>query len=138
MFKCNLVNIFVLMLLIISNCYANQISPLIPIYTNANQTITVTQKSPEFKIQLKANPTTGYTWTTKQYDQHLLTLVNYRYIPPSVQMPGAGGIAEWDFKANAKAFEKPQSTIIQLLYARSWDLTDHPTNIEFKVVTKLN
>ena len=136
MFKCNLIGFLVLVMLMISNGYADQIPTPIPIYTNANQTITVTQKSPEFKIQLKANPTTGYTWTTKQFDQQLLTLVNYHYIPPSIQMPGAGGIAEWDFKCNTKAFVKPQSTIIHLLYARSWDVTDHPTNVEFTVKTK--
>lgn len=134
MSKCNLIMIFILMILTINASYADQIP--IPIYTDASQTITVTRKSSEFKIQLKANPTTGYTWTTKQFDQQLLTLINYHYIPPSVQMPGAGGIAEWDFKCNAKAFVKPQSTIIHLLYARSWDVTDHPTNVEFTVKLK--
>lgn len=126
--------IFILMTIIDSNSYAIKI----PIYTNANQTITVTRKSPEFKIQLKANPTTGYTWITKQYDQKLLTLVNYHFIPPSVQMPGAGGTSEWDLKANPQLFLKPQTTLIHLLYARSWDLTDHPTKLEFKIVSKLN
>jgi predicted secreted protein len=132
----NLITFFLVTILIINKCYADQKLLPIPIYTDSSQTITVTQKSPEFTIQLKANPTTGYTWITKKYDQQLLTLVNYHYNPPSLQMPGAGGIAEWDFRAKPQAFVKTQTTIIHLLYARSWDLTDHPTNVEFKVLTK--
>ncbi len=127
-----------LIILMISNCYADQKLLPIPVYTAPNQTITITKKSPEFIIQLKANPTTGYTWITKKYDQQLLILVNYHYIPPSLQMPGAGGNAEWYFRAKPQAFVKSQTTIIHLLYARSWDLTDHPTNIKFKVVTQLH
>lgn len=137
MIKVKLVTMFILMI-IINRCFADQKLPPIPIYTDSTQTITITQKSPEFIIQLKANSTTGYNWITKKYDKQLLTLVNYHYKSPSIQMPGAGGFAEWDFRAKPDAFLNAQTTTIHLLYARSWDLADHPTNIEFKVVTKLH
>ncbi len=126
------------MLFFISKSFADQNKQQIPVYTDSSQSITITPNSPEFKIQLKANPTTGYTWNTKKYDQNLLTLVNYRYLSPHIQMPGAGGISEWDFKAKAAFFVKSQSTEINLLYARPWDLSDNPTNLQFTVMSKIN
>lgn len=134
----NLILVLLLLISLISTSIAEDSKQQIPIYTDSSQTIIVSQNSPEFKIQLKSNPTTGYTWITKQYDHSLLTLVNYQYVPPMAQMPGAGGIAVWDFKAKSKFFIKSQSTNVQLLYARSWDLNDNPTLVNFVITNGKN
>lgn len=134
----NLILVIILQLSLISISLAENTKPQIPIYTESSQAIIVTQNSPEFTIQLNANPTTGYTWTTKQYDHSLLTLVNYQYVPPIDLMPGAGGKAVWDFKAKSKFLIKSQSTHIQLLYARSWDLNDNPTLVNYIIMNRVD
>lgn len=134
----NLILVMILLILLINYSLADESKPQIPIYTKSSQTIFVTQNSSEFKIQLNSNPTTGYSWTTKQYDHTLLTLISYQYVPPVAAMPGAGGIAIWDFKAKSQFFIKSQSTHIHLLYARPWDLNDNPTDVNFVVTSRIN
>lgn len=131
--KLYLKGLIILFLFINNVSFAASNPSTVPIYTDSTQTIVVNAANPTFIIQLKANPTTGYSWSTKSYDNHLLTLINYQYIAPATNLIGAGGESVWTFQVNPQALQKPMTTSIHLLYARPWDLADHPTDIVFIV-----
>lgn len=85
--------------------------------------IHVQSANPEFIIKLQSNPTTGYSWAIQQMDRSLIKIKSHQYIPPSQQMPGAGGIEEWHFLAKPAAFTAPKSTRIDMIYVRPWEKT---------------
>lgn len=107
-----------------------------PIYNNPDKVIVVDKFHSQFEIMQNANPTTGYSWTIKDYDKNLLNLVSSHYLTSKSQLAGAGGRMVWIFQATPEAFRQgvDAETKIQLTYARSWSPNDHPTNVEFKVV----
>lgn len=107
----------------------------VPKYDHPEKPIVVDPAVPQFEIIQNANATTGYSWTLRQYDKRLLTLVNSSYIPSKSQLAGAGGKMIWVFRATPEAFQQETTeTKILLTYARSWAPNDHPTSVEFKVV----
>ena len=88
--------------------------------------ITVSAKSPEFKITEPTNPTTGYSWNIV-YDHDLLSLTTEKTYVPNSKLMGAGGKMIWVFKAKPEAFKKPDSqTMLRLVYERPWNPQDHP------------
>ena len=76
--------------------------------------------SRQFTIKLPANPTTGFQWTVKQYDNTFLQLAGSQYVPPLVQRFGAGGNMVFTFSL-IKGATYPQSTTMFFNYARGWE-----------------
>ncbi|ARB91686.1 protease inhibitor I42 family protein [Legionella longbeachae] len=89
-------------------------------YANDNPTLNVNVSSPSFEVTLPANPTTGFQWSVVQYNKKLLTLSNSSYEQPKTKLMGAGGQMHFIFTLQ-KGVNFPQSTEIQLKYARSWE-----------------
>lgn len=100
-----------------------------------DQAIIVKATMPEFTLRLKANPTTGYRWTVKQYDTRLLTLVKNEFLAPKRNRLGAGGIELWTFKVNVVAFAVPTTTTVTMEYARPWEKRAG-TVLSFTIITK--
>lgn len=94
------------------------------VYTDTSKTIMVTKDKPSFIIKLPANPTTGYSWFTKSYDDRLLNLEKQVYVAPKSSMTGQGGYTYWYFTATDKAFQGAFVSQIQLIYGRPWELND--------------
>mgnify|MGYP006279386657 FL=1 len=72
----------------------------------------------EFVINLKTNPSTGYTWTIEEgFSDSLLTLQDEEYVPmenPSNKPRlGAGGTQKWHFQAVKKG-----TTLLKFVYKR--------------------
>jgi len=113
-----------------------QSMPSTPIYSDPGTVITVSSGSPVFTITQPANPTTGYSWSIKNYDSSLLKLiaVDYRGFSTSAQMPGSGGNEVFVFQAQPQAFTTQGSTQITLVYARSFAPQDNPKTVVFNVM----
>lgn len=100
------------------------VSLLVFIFAAANAatsiTINVDLKQEHFVVILPANPTTGYQWELKNYDQSLLKLVGSKYLPPKSQLIGAGGKTEFSFKL-IKGKSYPAKTTMLFNYLRPWE-----------------
>jgi hypothetical protein len=74
------------------------------------KTIQVRKNNSIFSITLDANPTTGYTWFLKSYDQLFIKPLGkkYKMKAGAEEMPGAGGKEVWTFQLKPKAFLVPR------------------------------
>lgn len=81
-----------------------------PVHVNAGQT---------FKLTLKSNPTTGYSWDlTSPLDESIIRFVGKEYQPDksAIKLVGAGGVEIWTFKAVGKG-----EALIDMKYVRPWE-----------------
>src|SRR5262245_44150823 len=88
------------------------------VYTEDKLSITVPPNQPTFVIKLKSNPTTGYSWFLREYDQNILMPVSQQFEKPTQELMGASGFEIWTFKVKPAGFVVPQQTIIRMVYAR--------------------
>lgn len=103
-------------------------------FTDSSKAIVVKKTSPSFDIILQSNPTTGFTWSLKNYDSQIIKPVANKYFPPKNGLIGSAGYDKWTFMVKPGGFVVPQTTSITLIYARPWDQQSaQATN--FKVVT---
>jgi|GEM_PF-1784996 len=72
-----------------------------------------------FKIELTANPTTGYTWNIEQLDESLFKVVSSGYKSERTDLVGSGGTAYWEIMPLKAGKAK-----IGLDYYRSWEGKD--------------
>lgn len=63
-----------------------------------SQTITVMPGQTQLVIKLAGNPTTGYVWAAKAYDQSTFELTGNGYLPEKTDSVGAGGTYQFIFK----------------------------------------
>jgi inhibitor of cysteine peptidase len=104
-------------------------------YIDPLKTIVVKKSAPEFTITIQSNPTTGYSWSLKDYDYNLISPVSSKYYPPvNKKLIGAGGYEKWTFRVKPQGFIVPQTTSLTLIYSRPWDQQGAQVTI-FKVVT---
>lgn len=79
----------------------------------------VNKNDAQFSVELKSNPTTGYQWFVKSYDQNLIKLESNQYIPGVPQRVGSGGKNIFTFKMVGKNY--PPQTKIMFEYKRPWE-----------------
>ncbi|MDI9818289.1 MULTISPECIES: protease inhibitor I42 family protein [unclassified Legionella] len=91
-------------------------------FANAADTmiINVDANQPHFIITLPSNPTTGYQWIVKDYDQSFLRLLSSRYVAPQNKLIGAGGNMIFTFEL-IKGKTYPQNTKMTFKYVRPWE-----------------
>lgn len=106
-----------------------------PIYTENQLSITVTADSPEFIIKLKSNPTTGYSWSLRDYEKKLIIPVKHGFQKPIKQLIGAPGFELWTFRVKPNGFNGAHQTVIRFVYARPWESHDASTPLTFKIMT---
>ena len=105
------------------------------VFTDSLKTIVVKKSKPVFSIILQSNPTTGYSWSLKNYDVSLILPVSNKFYPPTnKKLIGAPGYEKWTFRVKPSGFTVPQLTNITLIYLRPWDEQSAQV-INFKVVT---
>lgn len=66
-------------------------------YPNQRNSISV-KKGDTYTITLDENPTTGFKWHWEVSNSSIVQIVSDRYVPPSNNLPGAGGKHEWVIK----------------------------------------
>lgn len=82
--------------------------------------INLTPTQDTFQVTLPSNPTTGYQWSIKSYDQTLLNLVSSKFIQPQTKLMGAGGTMLYTFELK-KGVNPPKLTSLVFSYARPWE-----------------
>lgn len=85
-----------------------------PIYKEGQKIIIVSPDHPRFVIKLKSNPSTGYRWTLREYNQSLISLKDREAIGPG----GIGAPEDeyWEFKVRKHALQFPNTTRIKFEY----------------------
>lgn len=106
------------------------------VFFEPQKPIVVNAQQPVITIQLNENPTTGYRWFIKDYPQQWLTLQKHSFIGPQANKPGAPGVASWTFVVNKAALLAPHMLKIEYVYARPWDMQDHPTERAVVILTQ--
>lgn len=104
-------------------------------YTEDNTNIMITSTQPQFTIQLKSNPTTGYSWFLKKYNSKYIKPVKHSFQAPTTQLVGAPGYELWVFTVEAAAFTVPVQTTIKFNYARPWEKGKNTPEATFTVST---
>ncbi len=132
----NIKQIIFLLVSILFCSGAIAVKPDSTIYNENNTTIQVTPLHPQFTIQLKSNPTTGYMWFLREYSTKMITPLKHSVIAPEKKLIGASGYEQWTFKVNPEAFIVPQLLTIRMIYTRPWTSTDPGTQIIFRVMTE--
>ena len=103
-------------------------------YSDSNLSILATVNQPVFTIKLKSNPTTGYSWSLKNYDAKVIQSIKHVYQAPNHGLIGQSGFELWTFRVKPAGFNQAEkTTTISMIYARPWQPSDHPTQLEFKV-----
>jgi inhibitor of cysteine peptidase len=72
-----------------------------------------------FRIELPANPTTGFNWYPINLDENYFKIKSSGYNPSDNKLLGAPGVSYWELIPL-----KEGSTSIQLLYFRPWEGKD--------------
>ena len=88
---------------------------------DAQDSVIVNAKTKAATITLKSTPSTGYRWYLKSYPSDIFSSVNYDYLPPSQEMPGSPGKAQFTFKVSGQASTVPRIVPVVLVNARSWE-----------------
>lgn len=108
----------------------------IPVYTDEKPNVVVAPAQNTFIIKLKSNPTTGYGWYLRGYDNDIVQPVKHRYeVAADKNLIGSGGFEYWTFSIKKAGFVVPQQTTIQLVYARPWQGTEGSSQVAFQVST---
>ena len=108
------------------------------IYTVEKPEIIVSSKNPEFKIKLKSNPTTGFSWFLKEYETTMLVADKHQFEAPdntNSHLVGAPGYEVWTFHVKPAGFVVPRQTLLRFIYLRPWSHADSVTQVVFQVVT---
>lgn len=103
-------------------------------YTDPQKPLMVKRSQPTFVVTLQSNPTTGFSWALKTYDQNFIRPVSKVFYPAKNGLIGAGGYEKWTFMVRPNAFVVPQTTSITLIYSRPWEM-EGAQALTFKVVT---
>lgn len=106
------------------------------VFTEKDSAFIITQRDPQFTIQLKSNPTTGYTWFLKSYDHHFIVPTKHVFQANThKKLIGAPGYELWSFTVKPNAFAVPHQTTIEFSYARPWEREQNSTLLVFRVST---
>lgn len=105
------------------------------IYDESKTAVIIDDKQPVFIIKLISNPTTGYSWFLKDYDQTMIKPVKHEYHSPKQEMPGAPGYELWVFRVKSEALSVPRRSVIKMVYARPWEIGQSAKYADFVVTT---
>lgn len=106
------------------------------IYTAQKTHITITTAQPQFIIQLKSNPTTGFSWFLKKYNPQWIQPIKHHFqAPDNPKLIGAPGYELWTFKVKPEGFTKPLQTSMIFVYQRPWEKTNPATKLTFWIST---
>lgn len=107
------------------------------IYTEENTNFSMSASQPTFIIKLKSNPTTGYSWFLREYDDSLITPVKHSFEKASnTNLMGAPGYELWTFTIKPAGFAVPQQTLLRFVYTRPWQGNDGSTQVVFRISTQ--
>lgn len=103
------------------------------VYTENDLNIVVSRTTSLFTIQLKSNPSTGFSWFLREYDSNLITPLKHSFVKATNNLLGAPGYEIWTFKAKLSGFIVPTQTTLRFVYTRPWQGIDGSSGVIFRV-----
>lgn len=104
-------------------------------YNEEKLNISVTSKEPTFSLDLKSNPTTGYNWFLREYNENLIEPIKREIINNKSKLIGASIIERWTFKIKPAGFIVPHQTTIRMIYARPFQGNEGANQLTYRVST---
>lgn len=105
--------------------------------TDPNKVILVSKKDRTFTINLKSNPTTGYSWVlVGDYNSNMIEPISHTFNPPDTKLVGAPGYETFTFKVDRDGFNAPQKFQLHFQYVRPWVVSDNAQKLKFTIITK--
>jgi len=87
------------------------------------------EKGKPFRVELEANPTTGYNWYITEMDENYFKISRSGYVPLAGGRVGAGGTSYWEINPIRSGKSE-----IRLQYYRAWEGKESAVD-EFKIRT---
>ncbi|MDF1760312.1 MAG: protease inhibitor I42 family protein [Coxiellaceae bacterium] len=106
-----------------------------PTFTNPDKAIMVKPGAKNITLVLKSNPTTGYSWFYQSSEPAWLKVVSHQYIASKTKMMGAPGVEKWTFNVPNLSNSVPRVAMINMRYARPWDIKASKVTTFFVVFT---
>lgn len=107
----------------------------VSVYSEDHLNIMVTDEQPEFNLELKSNPTTGFSWFLREYNTDLITPVKRTFQAGERKLIGAPGKEIWTFRVKPKGFIVPQQTTLRMIYTRPFQGNDNARQVVFRIST---
>lgn len=127
--------IAVISLLLATSSFAAPTPPK-DVYGEDKTAVMVPSDHPQVVIQLKSNPTTGYSWFLREYDGNLITPVKHAFEPNSNRkLMGAPGYETWTFHVKPAGFKVPQQTTLRFVYTRPWEDSNQAKQVTYRIST---
>lgn len=105
-----------------------------PVYSESRSNIIVSAHRPYFRITLKSNPSTGYSWNLQKYDRHLFVLIHHSsHAGHHRKMVGVPGYESWTFRVKPSAFFLPHRSRIEFVSGQSWEGGNRGGRVAFHV-----
>jgi inhibitor of cysteine peptidase len=105
-------------------------------YTEKQLAITVNQQDTQFKIKLKSNPSTGYVWFLRDYNDKLIAPIRHAFeeVPAEEKkIVGAPRYEIWTFRVKPAFFLVPQQSLLRFIYARPFEGNEQAKGLVFKI-----
>jgi len=83
------------------------------------------EKGQDLYVSLKSNRSTGYSWQWAEKPDARVTLLGDPAYEQSTDMPGAGGVETFHFRAKSVGTQQ-----LRFLYRRPWEKGEHPIDVQ--------
>lgn len=103
-------------------------------YSEKRLSVVASSTDPEFTIKIQSNPSTGFSWFLRDYNDKLLQPLTRKVL--SAEKVGEAQYEVWTFRLKPAAFIVPQQTLIRFVYVRPWENEEASKQLVFKISTK--
>jgi inhibitor of cysteine peptidase len=135
--RLHFIDMVLLLLCVMSSTFAATKKQTPTVYTAEKPAIQLSVDQAQFTIKLQSNPTTGYSWFLRTYDNNLIQPVSHRFQSPAQKkLIGAPGYEFWTFRMKKAAFVVPQQTALRFTYTRPWDGSGQSKQVVFTISTR--
>lgn len=112
---------YTFMLSLISSSVWADATSAVDALTDDSKPIVLSANQKEITINLKSNPTTGYSWFLMDYDKQFFTATQHTYLRPNPKLMGAPGVEKFTLQVNPALYAAPHAGTIKLVYKRPWE-----------------
>lgn len=97
----------------------------LPQITAIGSSIVLKAHQKQLVLQLRSNPTTGFSWYFDHSRAKWLTVTKHEWVAPKAKLVGAPGYERWTFNVDqASGVGVPRVATIVMRYARPWDIAN--------------
>jgi inhibitor of cysteine peptidase len=99
--------------------------------------IILSSNAKQVTINMVSNPTTGYSWYLKDYDERLFIPFSHTYFSPTAKKIGKAGAESFVFNVQRKASKVKRLSQLTFIYLRPWN-GDIAQTVTFTILSTPN